>query len=103
LNKETRKLVVGKSTFEELRSLDVGSWKDEKWNGERMPTLAEVMRTVPAGKKIFVEVKCGAEIVPFLRTIDDPKRAVALAAMGIRSITTNRPALIREGFADVEH
>ena len=68
LNKEKLKLDVAKSTLGELRALDVGSWKNEKWKGERMPTLAEVMETVPDGKKIYIEVKCGAEIVPFLKT-----------------------------------
>jgi len=51
LNKEKLNLDVAKSTLEELRALDVGSWKNEKWKGERMPTLAEVMATVPDGKK----------------------------------------------------
>lgn len=68
LNKEKVKLDVAKSTLAELQKLDVGSWKHEKWQGERMPTLAEVMQTVPDGKKIYIEVKCGAEIIPFLKT-----------------------------------
>lgn len=61
-----KKLVVAKSTLAELRELDVGSWKDARYAGTRAPTLAEVLATVPEGKKIFVEVKCGAEIVPKL-------------------------------------
>ena len=68
LNQKKVKLDVAKSTLEELRALDVGSWKDKKWTGEKMPTLAEVMEVVPKGKKIYIEVKCGAEIVPFLKT-----------------------------------
>jgi glycerophosphoryl diester phosphodiesterase len=53
-------------TLEELRRLDVGKWKDAKFAGERIPTLAEVLATVPAGKRVFIEVKCGPEIVPEL-------------------------------------
>lgn len=61
------KLTVAETTLEELRNLDVGSWKDEKYAGEAIPTLSEVLATVPAGKQIFVEVKCGPEIVPLLK------------------------------------
>ena len=61
------KLTVAETTLEELRKLDVGSWKDETYAGELIPTLAEVLATVPAGKQIFVEVKCGPEIVPLLK------------------------------------
>ena len=57
-------LVVAKSTLKQLKDLDVGSWKNEKYAGTRMPTISEVFATVPKGKKIFVEVKCGVEIIP---------------------------------------
>lgn len=58
--------VVADSTLDELRSLDVGRWKGEKFAGERVPRLEEMLATVPAGKQAFVEVKCGPEIVPEL-------------------------------------
>lgn len=57
---------VATATFEELRRLDVGSWKEARFAGEKIPTLSEVLATVPAGKKIYIEIKCGPEIVPHL-------------------------------------
>jgi glycerophosphoryl diester phosphodiesterase len=54
-------------TFDELRKLDAGKWKDPKFAGEKLPTLEEVLACVPAGKKILIEVKCGPEIVPELK------------------------------------
>jgi len=60
------KLEIGQTTLAELRKLDVGSWKDEKYKGTRIPTIAEVFETVPPGKKIYVEVKVGPEIIPEL-------------------------------------
>lgn len=66
LNPGKVKLQVADSTLAELQALDVGSWKGERWRGERMPTLAEVFATVPAGKRILIEVKCGPEILPAL-------------------------------------
>jgi glycerophosphoryl diester phosphodiesterase len=61
-----RKLVVAETPLAELRKLDVGAWKGERWKGTPPPTLAEVLDTVPAGKTIYIEVKCGPEIVPAL-------------------------------------
>jgi glycerophosphoryl diester phosphodiesterase len=58
--------VVAESTMAELRTLDVGKWKGEKYAGEKIPTLAEMLATVPDGRRVFVEVKCGPEAVPEL-------------------------------------
>src|SRR5262245_15219893 len=60
------KLVAADTPLAELRALDVGAWKGPRFVGEKVPTLAEMLATVPAGKKVFVEVKCGPEIVPEL-------------------------------------
>ncbi len=60
------KPVVGQA-LEELRLLDVARWKNAKYTGEKIPTLVEVLATVPAGKRVFIEVKCGPEIVPELK------------------------------------
>jgi glycerophosphoryl diester phosphodiesterase len=54
---------VGELTLEELRRCDVGAWKHEKWRGQRILTLAEVLALVPAGKRIFIELKTGPQIV----------------------------------------
>ncbi|MBT3638167.1 MAG: glycerophosphodiester phosphodiesterase [Opitutae bacterium] len=61
-----RNLVVRESTLKELRELDVGLHKNVSWEGTKIPTIAEVFATIPEGKKIFVEVKCGPEIIPYL-------------------------------------
>lgn len=55
---------VGSQTLAELKALDVGSWKDSSFADERVPTLSEALATVPRGKRIFVEVKCGPECIP---------------------------------------
>lgn len=58
--------VVAESTLSQLRELEYGAWKHERWRGEPIPTLDEVIATVPDGKRLFIEVKCGPEIVPAL-------------------------------------
>ena len=68
-------LKVSETTADELRKLDVGSFKDSKYAGEKIPFLDQVIATVPKGKKLFVEVKCGPEILPYLEeTFDKSKK-----------------------------
>lgn len=60
------KHVVAATPLAELRTLDVGRWKAGRFAGERLPTFAEVLATVPPGKRFFIELKMGPEIVPVL-------------------------------------
>ena len=62
-----KKLVVQESLASDLRKLDVGSFKSPDYKGEKIPFLSEVIETIPEGKQLFVEVKCGTEILPFLK------------------------------------
>lgn len=59
-------MVVAESTLAELQALDVGAWHSSAYKGTTVPTIADVFATVPEGKKIYVEVKCGPEIIPTL-------------------------------------
>lgn len=66
-------IAIVDQTLAELKKLDAGSWKEEKYKGEPIPTLDEILPTIPESKRLFIEVKCGPEIVPFLK--DDLARA----------------------------
>ncbi len=46
-----------------LHDLDAGSWKDEKYKGEKIPFLSEMIETIPEGKTLVVEIKCGNEVI----------------------------------------
>lgn len=61
-----KELNVAEATWDQLQQLDVGKWKAERFAGERVPDLAQVLATVQPGKQIFIEIKCGAEVVPAL-------------------------------------
>ncbi len=63
------KLKVADSTLQQLRELEYGAWKSEQFRGEPIPTLDQVLATVPPGRQVFVEVKCGAEIVPLMKDV----------------------------------
>lgn len=58
--------LIANTPLAELRKLDAGSWKGTEFAGEKIPTLTEMLATVPSGKKMYVEVKCGPEAVPEL-------------------------------------
>ncbi len=75
---------VAKQTLAELKKHDVGAWKHARFRGERIPTLQEVLATVPDGRAIFIEVKADAAIVPALaetiRSSDLDRRQVTVIA-----------------------
>jgi glycerophosphoryl diester phosphodiesterase len=60
---------VADMTLDELRKLDAGKWKGDRFAGEKIPTLDEMLATIPAGKRVFIEIKCGPEIVPELQKV----------------------------------
>ena len=73
-----KKNLIKESTLNQLKSLDVGKWKGEKWRGEAIPSLHEVLSEMPLDKKIFIEVKEGIETIdPLIEDIQknklDPK------------------------------
>ncbi len=52
-------LQVRGTDWQRLAELDVGAWKHERWRGVRIPLLEDVLRAIPEGKKLFVEIKSG--------------------------------------------
>ncbi len=58
---------IKKTSSQILRKLDAGSFKDEKYRGEKIPFLYEVINTIPEGKELVVELKCGSEVLPYLK------------------------------------
>lgn len=92
-----QKLIIKDSTVEELRKLDVGSWKDPKFAGEKLPMLDEVLASIPAGKRLFIEVKIGPEAIPELvrcleRAKKSPEQTVVIA-FNIESAKAAKKAL----------
>src|SRR6266496_5116494 len=91
---------VSAQTLDELRKLDVGRWKGKRWAGEKIPTVAEVLETVPDGKRLFVELKCGSDgILEFKREAKAAgKRPESIVAIGfsretMRQLKADMPAL----------
>jgi len=51
-------------TLEELRELDAGSWFDERFAGERIPTLDEVLQAVKGRCTLNIELKATSDMYP---------------------------------------
>lgn len=92
-------LRVAETSWEELRRLEVGGWKGACWRGEPIPSLEQVLLALPAGKFLFIEIKCGAEIIPRLEATlaatgvaPEQIRLLAFSAELIRTLKERLPA-----------
>ncbi len=100
-NKYTGKnLKVRKTKRADLQALDYGTWKSPEFANTSLPTFSDVLATVPAGKKLYIEIKSSPKIVRHLfKEIDasdiDPEQLVIIAFSGrvIKKIKSERPSL----------
>jgi glycerophosphoryl diester phosphodiesterase len=67
-----RKLRITAATWDDLRTLDIGRWKGERFTGERIPRLEEVFERFPSAV-VNVELKAAH--------IGDPRLAVGVAGI----------------------
>lgn len=49
-----------------LRTVDIGSSKDKKYAGEKIPVIEEVLAAQPNDRILFMEIKCDQDILPLL-------------------------------------
>jgi glycerophosphoryl diester phosphodiesterase len=86
-------LEVAETTASELRKLDVGKYKAEKYAGEKIPFLDDIVGTIPPGRKLYVEIKCGQEILPHLhRLIGDSGKMSQIVIIGfdLETVTASK-------------
>lgn len=94
---------VSRCTLDELQTVEVGSWKNPGYAGEKIPALDEVLAALGPTQEIFIEVK-SREIAGVLAELDKhlapptPKgfpavRAVVMSFNGhlVRTIKARRP------------
>jgi glycerophosphoryl diester phosphodiesterase len=60
---------ISETSSDVLRTLDAGSWKSDQYKGEKIPFLEEMIATMPANKKMVIEIKCGIEVLPALQQV----------------------------------
>jgi glycerophosphoryl diester phosphodiesterase len=59
---------VANMTLAELKALDAGSFKDQKFAGEKIPTPDELLAVVPEGKRLVMEIKQDVEAIAGLKS-----------------------------------
>lgn len=98
-----RKLVAAHEALASLQSLDVGSWKGSAWGGEKIPTLEQAFGVVPSGRRLLIEIKCGAEILPALERAFTAATAAQLpAAFILMSFDLAVAAAAKRRFPEIE-
>lgn len=58
-----KKLFIKKSQLHEIKRVQLDLKNEKAIKGERIPTLHEVLETVPLDGKLIIEIKCGDEII----------------------------------------
>lgn len=58
---------VDELTLESIQKLDAGVWRGAAWRGERVPSLGQVLATVPNGRRLFIELKPAEGLAPALQ------------------------------------
>lgn len=62
--------LVNQYNLEELLTIDVGIFKGEQWKNECIPTLEQVLNTIPTKGTLVVELKDGPEMEHALVTLE---------------------------------
>jgi glycerophosphoryl diester phosphodiesterase len=93
-----QKLIIRDTKLADLRKLSAGAWwHDPKWADQKLPTLQEVLNQMPAGKRIFVEIKTGPEAVPPLKKLLDnlhrPPQDIVIISFHLDSVREAKKAL----------
>ncbi len=86
-------LQITESTSDELRRLDVGSFKSQEYASEPIPFLDDIIKTIPPGRKLYVEIKSGPEILPYLSEllIDSGKMSqVVIIGFDLETVTMSK-------------
>ncbi|HLP73423.1 MAG TPA: glycerophosphodiester phosphodiesterase family protein [Bacteroidales bacterium] len=90
--------IIKETPSVELRKLDVGGIKSEIYKGEKMPFLEELIQTVPSGKELVVEIKCGPEVIPQLqKTVKESSRDIKFTFIGFDFNTISKA---KEAFSE---
>ena len=93
---------VSSQTWQELRQLDVGAWKDPKFKGERIPTLESILAAIPEKGRAVLEIKCGSEILPELSRViqESGRKPEQLAIISFNFNALKKSKLM---FPQIEH
>jgi glycerophosphoryl diester phosphodiesterase len=86
-------LAVKETEYQQLSELDVGTFKSEKYAGEPIPLLSDIIKTIPPGRTLYVEIKCGKEVLPILEkliTESKKKSQIVIIGFNLETVTLSK-------------
>jgi glycerophosphoryl diester phosphodiesterase len=64
-----KKYIIAESTVKDLKTVDIGKKKSPEFADEKIPTLSEVIETIPRNGKLIIEIKSDEKIIDPLSEI----------------------------------
>ena len=85
-------------TWDEVKDLDVGSWKGKEWANERPCLFEDILALARDGRLVEVDVKAGPEIVPAIKRLvgsqtNATPRNLVFASARLETIVALRAAM----------
>jgi glycerophosphoryl diester phosphodiesterase len=97
---DTEHTPVSSLTYEELLAYDAGSWFDDSFEGEKIPTLEEALTLIDGQAKVYIELKVTSvdlveAIVSMVDTfgIEDNVKILSFDAATLRGFKTRNESL----------
>ncbi len=78
--------LVSELTFEQIRKLDAGSWKSEKFKGEKVPTLSEALDVMPENIWLNVHLKGDKELGKIVSKVIEEKHRKKQAVIACNTV-----------------
>ena len=94
-------ITISESTLAEIKQLDSGTWKNPQWRDVKIPSLEEILLTIPENKKIFIEIKSGSECLNGIKKIFD-EREFSSGQVIIMDFDLETVIRAREEFPEIE-
>lgn len=90
-------MYVAEQPWEALRGIDVGAWKSPRFRNTPIPLLRDVLKMVPSGRRLWVEIKCGEEILDPLKKELDVQR-LPPQAIGFLGFSAHLMGVVKRTF-----
>jgi len=93
-------LRVASQSLDSLKKIDVGMYKGNQWTKAKIPSLEEVLDTIPKNKKLFIEIKCGPKILNRLKFIlaDSNIKSDQIKLIGFSFTTLKKARALFNGY-----
>ena len=89
-------------TWDEVKDLDVGSWKGKEWANERPCLFEDILALAREGRLVEVDVKAGPEIVPAIKRLVESQTNATPRNLVFASARSETIAALRAAMPDFQ-